>query len=74
MKVSICIPEYNRIQFLLKNLSMIEPQGNVVLEFSNFVEESTDNFVQRITRTARCLALGMMLQRNITPASVLLED
>ena len=43
MKISICIPQYNRIEVLLKNLHIIEQQDHVNLEVVVSDDCSTDN-------------------------------
>lgn len=43
MRLSICIPQYNRIDFLLKNLAMLEQQGYGDLEVVVSDDCSTDN-------------------------------
>jgi glycosyltransferase involved in cell wall biosynthesis len=48
MKISICIPQYNRISFLLKNLSLIEQQSYEKLEVVVSDDCSTDNTMEEI--------------------------
>lgn len=48
MKVSLCIPQYNRIQFLLKNLEFIALQTYPDIEVVISDDASTDNTQQEI--------------------------
>ena len=50
LKLSICIPQYNRIAFLLKNLSMIAQQQYNNLEIVISDDCSTDNTEEEIKR------------------------
>ena len=50
MKVSICIPQYNRIRFLLKSLEIIEKQSYPDIEIVISDDRSTDNTVSEIKR------------------------
>lgn len=50
MKISICIPQYNRIAFLLKNLSSIEQQAYPHLEVVVSDDCSTDNTTEEIEK------------------------
>jgi glycosyltransferase involved in cell wall biosynthesis len=43
MKISICIPQYNRINILLKNLRIIEQQGYATIEVVVSDDCSSDN-------------------------------
>lgn len=49
MRLSICIPQYNRIDFLLKNLSILEQQTYSDLEVVVSDDCSTDNTEEAIT-------------------------
>src|SRR5882762_3705066 len=42
MKISLCIPQYNRIDYLLKNLAIIEKQTYPDIEISISDDASTD--------------------------------
>lgn len=48
MKISLCIPQYNRINYLLKNLSVIEQQSYDHIEVIISDDASTDNTKQEI--------------------------
>jgi glycosyltransferase involved in cell wall biosynthesis len=48
MKISLCIPQYNRIQYLLKNLSVIAQQTYEDIEIAISDDASTDNTQQEI--------------------------
>src|SRR5882762_3647511 len=50
MKISLCIPQYNRIQYLLKNLSIIALQSYADIEVAISDDASTDNTEEEITR------------------------
>jgi glycosyltransferase involved in cell wall biosynthesis len=48
MKISLCIPQYNRIQYLLKNLSFIALQNYPDIEVVISDDASTDNTEEEI--------------------------
>ena len=48
MKISLCIPQYNRIQYLLKNLSVIAQQTYPDIEVVISDDASTDNTEEEI--------------------------
>ena len=50
MKISLCIPQYNRIQYLLKNLSVIAQQTYPDIEVVISDDASTDNTEEEIAR------------------------
>lgn len=50
MKVSLCIPQYNRIQYLLKNLEFISRQTYADIEVVISDDASTDNTQQEIEK------------------------
>jgi glycosyltransferase involved in cell wall biosynthesis len=50
MKISLCIPQYNRIQFLLRNLGMIAQQTYRDIEVVITDDASTDNTMEEIGR------------------------
>jgi len=50
MKFSLCIPQYNRIQFLLKNLEFIAQQTYTDIEVVISDDASTDNTQQEIEK------------------------
>lgn len=48
MKISICIPQYNRIEYLLKSLRIIEEQTYPNIEISISDDCSSDDTVEKI--------------------------
>jgi len=48
MKISICIPQYNRIEYLLKSLKIIESQNYADIEIVISDDCSTDDTVEKI--------------------------
>lgn len=48
MKISLCIPQYNRIQYLLKNLSIMAEQTYQNIEVTISDDASTDNTEEEI--------------------------
>lgn len=50
MKISICIPQYNRINFLLKSLEILEKQNYEDVEVVISDDCSSDNTVEEITK------------------------
>src|SRR5436190_2230332 len=50
MKISLCIPQYNRIQYLLKNLSVIAAQSYNGIEVCISDDASTDNTEEEIKK------------------------
>lgn len=50
MKISLCIPQYNRIQYLLKNLSMVAEQSYNNIEICISDDASTDNTEEEIKK------------------------
>lgn len=52
MKISLCIPQYNRIQYLLKNLSVIAEQTYPHIEVIITDDASTDATQQEIEKLA----------------------
>ncbi len=50
MKISLCIPQYNRIQFLLKNLSILSRQSYGDIEVVISDDASTDDTTEQIEK------------------------
>jgi glycosyltransferase involved in cell wall biosynthesis len=50
MKISLCIPQYNRIEILLKNLSLIAEQTYPAIEVTISDDASTDSTRQEIEK------------------------
>ncbi len=53
MKISICIPQYNRIEFLLKSLRIIEDQTYENIEICISDDCSTDDTVEKIAELSK---------------------
>jgi glycosyltransferase involved in cell wall biosynthesis len=49
MKISICIPQYNRVEYLIKNLDIIEKQNHLNFEVIISDDCSTDDTTERIS-------------------------
>lgn len=64
MKISICIPQYNRIAFLLKSLDIIKQQSYPHLEIVISDDCSTDNTEQEITKLAQGYKYPVIYNRN----------
>lgn len=64
MKVSICIPQYNRIQYLLKSLAIIEKQDYPNIEIVISDDCSTDDTVEQIARLARTYKYPIVFDKN----------
>lgn len=64
MKISICIPQYNRIAFLLKSLETIKKQTYPDLEIVISDDCSTDNTEQEITNLVPVYKYPVIYQRN----------
>lgn len=66
MKISICIPQYNRIQYLLRSLRIIEQQTYPEIEVSISDDFSTDNTVEEIERLIPTYKYPIVFDRNQT--------
>lgn len=64
MKISICIPQYNRIDFLLKSLSLIEKQTYPSIEVVVSDDCSTDHTEQAITALVPVYKFPLIYKRN----------
>ena len=64
MKLSICIPQYNRIDFLLKNLHLIEKQTYPDIEVIVSDDCSTDTTEQEITALIPKYKFPLIYKRN----------
>jgi glycosyltransferase involved in cell wall biosynthesis len=64
MKFSICIPQYNRIDFLLKSLSLIEKQTYPAIEVIVSDDCSTDNTEQAISDLVPTYKFPLIYKRN----------
>ncbi len=64
MKISICIPQYNRIEFLLKSLKIIENQsyGNIEIVISD--DCSSDSTIEEITKISKLYKYPIILSKN----------
>ena len=55
MKISICIPQYNRINYLLRSLSIIEQQTYEEIEIvisDDFSSDDTEEKIKSLVRFA----------------------
>lgn len=64
MKISICIPQYNRINYLLRSLKMIESQTYHNIEISISDDCSTDNTVEEIANLKKVYKYPIIFDRN----------
>jgi glycosyltransferase involved in cell wall biosynthesis len=64
MKVSICIPQYNRVNYLLRSLSIIEQQDYNDIEIVISDDCSTDNTVELITQLTKEYKYPIIFSRN----------
>jgi glycosyltransferase involved in cell wall biosynthesis len=64
MKISICIPQYNRIDYLLRSLRMIESQTYPNIEISISDDYSTDNTVEEISKLSTVYKYPILFERN----------
>jgi glycosyltransferase involved in cell wall biosynthesis len=64
MKISLCIPQYNRIQYLLKNLSIVAQQLYPDIEVAISDDASTDNTEEEIARFARTYKYPIIYYRH----------
>ncbi len=66
MKISICIPQYNRINFLLRSLALIEKQTYPQLEVVVSDDCSTDDTEHQIRRLIPSYKFPLTYKRNET--------
>src|SRR5687768_16156778 len=64
MKVSICIPQYNRIRFLLQSLEVIAQQDYASLEVVISDDCSTDDTQERISNLVPGYRFPIVYHRN----------
>ncbi|MFM9840731.1 MAG: glycosyltransferase family 2 protein [Cyclobacteriaceae bacterium] len=64
MKISICIPQYNRINYLLKSLKIIEKQTYPNIEISISDDCSTDETVEEISRLKTIYKYPIVFDKN----------
>lgn len=64
MKISICIPQYNRIQLLLKSLRRIEQQTYPNLEIVVSDDCSSDDTIEQITLLKKTYKYPIILSKN----------
>ena len=64
MKISICIPQYNRIQFLLKSLRQIEMQEYPNIEIVISDDGSTDDTVSEIKKLQQDYKYPVLFHKN----------
>ena len=64
MKFSICIPQYNRIQYLLKSLAIIEKQTYPDIEIVISDDASSDDTPQQIQQLQKVYRYPIIFSRN----------
>ncbi len=64
MKISLCIPQYNRIQYLLKNLSVIAEQDYPHIEIVISDDASTDNTEEEIRKMQAAYKYPLVYHRH----------
>jgi glycosyltransferase involved in cell wall biosynthesis len=64
MKISLCIPQYNRIKYLLKNLSIIAQQSYNDIEIVIADDASTDTTEEEITRFIQAYRYPVIYYRH----------
>lgn len=64
MKVSICIPQYNRIHYLLKSLALIEQQTYLNIEITISDDGSTDETEEAIQKLSAHYKYPIVYDRN----------
>ena len=64
MKISLCIPQYNRIQYLLKNLSVITLQNYPNIEVVISDDASTDNTEEEIANLQKNYKYPLIYYRH----------
>jgi glycosyltransferase involved in cell wall biosynthesis len=64
MKISICIPQYNRIHYLLKSLAIIEKQTYADIEIAISDDCSTDETETEIKKLATHYKYPIIFDRN----------
>ncbi len=64
MKVSICIPQYNRINYLLRSLRIIEKQTYPNIEIAISDDCSTDTTVEEITKLRAVYKYPIVFDKN----------
>lgn len=64
MKISICIPQYNRIHYLLKSLAIIAKQTYSDIEISISDDCSTDETVTEIQQLSKTYKYPIVFDRN----------
>jgi len=65
MKISICIPQYNRINYLLRSLSIIEGQTYRDIEIVVSDDCSTDDTEQQIKNLIQTYKYPLVFSKNI---------
>lgn len=66
MKVSLCIPQYNRIEYLLKSLQVIEKQLYTNIEIVISDDGSTDDTESHIQKLQKTYRYPIIYKRNAT--------
>ena len=64
MKISICIPQYNRIAYLLKSLKQIEAQDYQDIEVVVSDDRSSDNTEEAILELQKNYKYPLVFQQK----------
>jgi glycosyltransferase involved in cell wall biosynthesis len=64
MKISICIPQYNRINYLLRSLDIIKEQSYADIEIVISDDCSTDDTASRIAQLQQHYKYPIVFERN----------
>jgi len=64
MKISVCIPQYNRIAYLLENLKYIEAQDHKDIEVIISDDQSTDNTEEIIRELQKTYKYPIVFSKN----------
>lgn len=65
MKISICIPQFNRIAYLLKSLKIIEEQSYENIEIVVSDDDSSDNTTEEILNLSKVYKYPIIYSKNV---------